>query len=69
MEETEESANINTSHLSGTFFAGQELFQVLCIHDLISSIIQPPEVSIKSPVLQMRKGSLIALRSLWPRLE
>ena len=64
-----ESVNINTSHLSGTLFAGQELFQALCIHNLILSILQPPEVGTKSPVLQMRKGSLAVLRSLWPRLE
>lgn len=55
--EDEESVNINTSHLSGSFFPGQELFQALCIHDLILSILQPPEVGTKSPVLQMRKGS------------
>ena len=42
---------------------------MLYIHDLILSIIQPPEVGTRSPVLQMRKRSLTALRSLLQRLE
>lgn len=45
------------------------LFDVLCIHDLIYFLLQPLKVGTRSPVLQRRKGSLRALRSLSQGLD